>query len=350
MKTTVERIGPQLERALPAAWLIAGDEPLLVAEAADQVRAAARSQGYTQRELHIVERGFDWDALRTSSQNLSLFAERRIVELRLASARPGERGGAVLAGLAAEPDPDRLVLVTAPKLDAAAARARWIKAFESHGVFAQAWPVEATAMPGWIAARLRRQGLAADREAIELLASRCEGNLLAASQEIDKLALLVVAGQRIGVEEVLAWAGDSARFDVFRLADAALAGDARRALHVLAGLRREGVEPVLISWSLIKELRTLISLRAKLRSSSAIDRLLEAERIWPRRRPLFRKALLRLTPDRLAELQQLAARTDLAIKGQAHGQPWSLLGEFILGLTLADAPLPQAHDALPADA
>ncbi len=344
MKTTVERIGPQLERELPAAWLIAGDEPLLVAEAADQVRAAARSQGYTQRELHMIERGFDWDGLRASSQNLSLFAERRIVELRLASARPGERGGAVLAGLAAEPDPDRLVLVTAPKLDAAAARARWVRAFESHGVFAQAWPVDAAAMPGWIAARLRRQGLAADREAIELLASRCEGNLLAASQEIDKLALLA-AGQRIGVDQVLASAGDSARFDVFRLADAALAGDARRALHVLAGLRREGVEPVLISWSLIKELRALIALRAKLGSSSAVDRVLEAERIWPRRRPLFRKALLRLTPDRLAELQQLAARTDLAIKGQAPGQPWSLLAEFILGLTLADAPLPQAREA-----
>lgn len=348
MKTTVDRLGSVLEGALPAAWLITGDEPLLVAEAADQVREAARAQGYTQRELNVVERGFDWDALLNASRNLSLFAERRIVELRLATARPGERGGAVLTGLADDPDPDRLVLVTAPKLDAATARTRWVRAFESHGVFAQAWPVEAAAMPGWIGSRLRRRGLTADRDAIELLASRCEGNLLAASQEIDKLALLA-DGARVGVEDVLTSAADSARFDVFRLADAALAGDARRALRVLAGLRREGVEPVLVSWSLVKELRTLVSLRARLGGTSAVDRVLEAARVWPRRRPLFRKALLRLTPDRLAELQQLAARTDLAIKGQAPGQPWSLLGELVLGLALAGVPLPQARASLAVD-
>jgi DNA polymerase-3 subunit delta len=348
MKTTVDRIAPLLKGELARAWLIAGDEPMLVSEAADEIRAAAVRAGHTERELHVVERGFDWNALATAAHNLSLFADRRVVEIRLASLRPGDRGAEVLAELAAEPDPDRLVLVQAPKLDAAVARSAWVRAFEQHGVLAQAWPIEAAALPGWIAARMRRQGLTAERDAIQLLASRCEGNLLAARQEIDKLAL-TASGGCVTLDQVLDSAGDSARFDVFKLADAALAGDTRRALRVLAGLQREGVEPVLISWSLAKELRALVRLRARLANPAAVDRLLEAANVWSRRRPIIRKALLRLTPERIADLQQLAARTDMAIKGQGQGQPWSLLGEFVLGLSHPAAPLPQARTAAMAD-
>jgi DNA polymerase III subunit delta len=348
MKTTVDRIAPLLKGELARAWLIAGDEPMLVSEAADEIRAAAVRAGHTERELHVVERGFDWNALATAAHNLSLFADRRVVEIRLASLRPGDRGAEVLAELAAEPDPDRLVLVQAPKLDAAVARSAWVRAFEQHGVLAQAWPIEAAALPGWIAARMRRQGLTAERDAIQLLASRCEGNLLAARQEIDKLAL-TASGGSVTLDQVLDSAGDSARFDVFKLVDAALAGDTRRALRVLAGLQREGVEPVLISWSLAKELRALVRLRARLANPAAVDRLLEAANVWSRRRPIIRKALLRLTPERIADLQQLAARTDMAIKGQGQGQPWSLLGEFVLGLSHPAAPLPQACTAAMAD-
>ncbi|MCC5868512.1 MAG: DNA polymerase III subunit delta [Gammaproteobacteria bacterium] len=341
MKTTVDRLGSLLDGEPARAWLITGDEPLLVAEAADDVRKAAARAGFSERELHLVERGFDWNTLAAGAQNLSLFATRRIVELRLTSLRPGDRGAAVLAELAGSTDPDCLVLVAAPKLDAAAARSAWVKAFERHGVVAQAWPVEAAALPGWITARLRRQGLTADTDAIQLLASRCEGNLLAARQEIDKLA--ITAGkQRITLEQVLASAGDSARFDVFKLADAALLGDARRALRVLGGLRGEGVEAVLISWALVRELRELVRLRAKAGASRSVDRLLEEARVWPRRRPIIRKALLRLTPDRLADLHQLAARTDMAIKGQGAGDPWSLLTELVLGFSHPAAALPQA--------
>ncbi len=349
MKTNVDRLGPLLNGEPARAWLITGDEPLLVAEAAEEVRKAAARVGFSERELHLVERGFDWNALSTSAQNLSLFATRRIVELRLSSLRPGDRGAAVLTELASTDDADTLALVQAPKLDATAARSAWVKAFEKHGVVAQAWPVEAAALPGWITARLRRQGLAADADAVQLLASRCEGNLLAARQEIDKLAMTAGKG-RITLDQVLASAGDSARFDAFKLADAALSGDARRALRVLNGLRGEGVEPVLISWTLVRELRDLVRLRAKAGSSKSVDRLLEEARVWPRRRPIIRKALLRLTPDRLAELHQLAARTDMAIKGQGGGDPWSLLLEFVLGLSHAQAALPQARLSAVADA
>lgn len=349
MKTTVDRLGPLLEASLARAWLICGDEPLLVAEAADAVRAAARRQGYSERELHVVERGFDWNGLAAGAQNLSLFAERRLVELRLASLKPGERGAAVLAELAADPDPDRMVLVQAPKLDAAAARSAWARAFEQHGVLAQAWPVEPGALPGWLSTRLRAQGLMADREAVQLLASRCEGNLLAARQEIDKLLLLYGPGP-VTLEQVLEASSDSARFDVFRLADAALAGDPRRALRVLESLRREGTEAVLVAWSLVRELRALAVLRARLGNSRAVDRALEEARIWPRRRPLIRQALLRLDRARLDSLLQLAARSDLAIKGQGPGDPWSLLRELVLGLAHPDAPLPQAAGPLLAEA
>ena len=342
MKLAARELDGRLRRGLGAhAWLVVGDEPLLRAEATERIRDTARVEGFGERELHVVERGFDWQALGESARTMSLFAERRIIEVRMPSPRPGDAGGKALARLAEDPGDDTLVLVEAPKLDASAARTAWVKAFEKHGVLVQVWPLEPAQLPQWIGARMRAAGLVADSDAVQLLASRCEGNLLAARQEIEKLGLLLGQGAKVSVEAVQAAAADSARFDVFRLVDVALDGNAARALRVLDGLRREGVEPVLISWALSRELGSLVRLARAAADMRSADRALEAARVWPRRRPLVKKALQRHDTASLIRLQQLAAHVDRCIKGAAPGHPWMLLTEAVTHLSRPDFPLTQ---------
>ena len=214
-------------------YLISGDEPLLAAEAADAVRARARGAGFTEREVHFIERAADWDELRASAANLSLFGARRVVEIRLASARPGTAGNAALVALLEARDPDTLFLILTPRLDRDAQGADWVRAVEAHGAWVQIWPVDSHRLVAWLKGRCRRLKLEASDEALELLAARTEGNLLAAHQELTKLTLLAPEG-RVTPDTVLASVADSARFDVFRLGEAVLAGETARALRVLA--------------------------------------------------------------------------------------------------------------------
>ena len=249
MKLTSDSLATHLgERLLPV-YLVSGDEPLLAAEAADAVRARARGAGFTEREVHFIERAADWDEVRASAANLSLFGARRVVEIRLASGRPGTAGNAALIALLEAPDPDTLFLILTPRLDRDAQGADWVRAVEAHGAWVQIWPVDSHRLAAWLRGRCRRLNLDASDEALELLAARTEGNLLAAHQELTKLALLAPAG-RVTPDAVLAAVADSARFDVFGLGEAVLAGETARALRVLAGLRAEGTEPTLALWAL----------------------------------------------------------------------------------------------------
>ncbi|TLY76047.1 MAG: DNA polymerase III subunit delta, partial [Gammaproteobacteria bacterium] len=242
MKLTSDSLATHLgERLLPV-YLVSGDEPLLAAEAADAVRARARGAGFTEREVHFIERAADWDEVRASAANLSLFAARRVVEIRLASPRPGTAGNAALIALLEARDPDTLFLILTPRLDRDAQGADWVRAVEAHGAWVQIWPVDSHRLAAWLRGRCRRLKLDASDEALELLAARTEGNLLAAHQELTGLALLAPAG-RVTPDAVLAAVADSARFDVFGLGEAVLAGETARALRVLAGLRAEGTEP-----------------------------------------------------------------------------------------------------------
>ena len=194
MRINTDQVARTLERGLPPVWLIAGDEVLLTGEAADLVRARARRDGFTGRELFVTDRGFDWSEVSTAGRSLSLFAERRILEIRMPTARPGKEGGAALAALAADPGPDNLVLVITARPEKEAWSSAWLKAFEKYGVFVQSWPVEAAKLPAWVTQRGAKLGLKFERGAAELLAERVEGNLLAAQQEIEKLALLEPGG------------------------------------------------------------------------------------------------------------------------------------------------------------
>ena len=226
MRINTDQLARTLEKSLARAWLIAGDEILLTGEAADAVRARARAEGFAGRDLFVTDRSFDWSEIRHASQALSLFAERRILEIRMPTPRPGKEGAAVLAALAADPGPDNLLLVVTTRPEKEVWSSAWLKAFEKHGVFVQTWPVEIKRLPAWITERATRLGIAFERGAAELLAERVEGNLLAAQQELEKLALLH-PGARLDIEAVQAAVANSARYDVFQLGEAALAGDAR---------------------------------------------------------------------------------------------------------------------------
>jgi len=334
MRINADRLSRELESQLAPVWLVSGDEPLLVGEAADAIRARARELGYTERETFFVEPKFDWSAVSGSSQAMSLFSERRIIEVKMASPRPGAEGGQVLAALAADPPPDTVVLITTGRLEREAFASAWFKAFEQHAVVVQAWPVEIGRLPQWILARARRHGLRLDEGGARLLAERVEGNLLAAHQEIEKLAL-THGGGTLGEDDVASAVANSARYDVFQLGEAALAGDAARALRILEGLRGEGAEPTLVLWVICRDIRALAMARS---GASRPSYGRQAER----RSEALRRAVTRMAGKRLAPLVHLAAQADRSIKGLGPGDAWDELAALTAGL--AGVPLPgEAH-------
>ncbi len=256
MKLTFDSLARQLERQLLPVYLISGDEPLLAGEAADAVRARARALGFTERDVHFLDRGVDWDAVRAAVGTLSLFAARRLIELRLPSGKPGVAGGRALTGIIQSIGDDVLLLIVTGRLDRDAQGADWVRAVEARGAWLAVWPIPAERMLSWLEARCRRLGLAADAEALELLAERTEGNLLAAQQELEKLKLLA-GSERVTAERVLVGTTDSARFSVGELSAALTAGQLTRALRILEGLRSESVELPLVLWAAVKALREL---------------------------------------------------------------------------------------------
>jgi DNA polymerase-3 subunit delta len=332
MRIQAEHIARTLEKGLARAWLIAGEEALLTGEAADAVRASARAQGYAGRDLFVTDRSFDWSEVSAASRTQSLFAERRILELRMPTPRPGKEGGAVLAALAADPGPDNLVLVVTTRPEKETWASAWFKAFEKHGVVVLAQPVEIGRLPQWIAARGAKLGLRFDKGAAELLAERVEGNLLAAQQEIEKLALLRKDGA-VSVDAVQAAVANSARYDVFQLAEAALQGDAPRSLRILEGLRAEGAEPPLVLWALCRDLRALADVRHGVRKAAygaAAERHAE----------LVERAAERFGRRPIEPWFEAAARIDRQVKGQAPGVAWTTLTGLVA--SLSGASLPQA--------
>jgi len=256
MKLSLESLASQLEQRLLPAYLVSGDEPLRVGEAADRIRARARADGFGEREVFFVERaGSIWDEALQAAQSLSLFAPRRTIEIRLPTGKAGVAGGAALQRLIAATGPDLLLLVITGKLERDTQSAEWVRALEARGAWLTIWPVSRAQLPHWLQQRARAAQLVLDEQAAALLSERCEGNLLAAQQEIDKLALLLPRGARVGTAEVAASSAESARYDVFQLGEAVRARDAARALRILGGLQSEGAEPPLVLWALLRELR-----------------------------------------------------------------------------------------------
>jgi DNA polymerase III subunit delta len=316
LKLSGDTLTAQLARALAPVYLVASDEPLLQLEAAAAIRAQALASGCTERELHFIDTAADWGKLPAAVNTLSLFAQRRLVELRLRSSKPGVAGAAVLQNLLAVEDPDRVLLIMAPALDRDSQSAAWVRAIESKGVWVQINSVAPEQFPQWLQRRAGALKLQLTSDAIALLAERTQGNLLAAQQELEKLRLaLPEAVTAVSVDELYAVLADSARFDVFQLGEAALGGEAVRALRILQGLHSEGVESILVLWSISKAVRDLWA--------AVAPQSTQPPRVWGRQKLALEQGRRRAGRLRFAQLITHASRIDRIIKGRASGDAWN---------------------------
>ncbi len=329
MKLRIDQLADQLQQGLRPVYLLSGDEPLQLGEAADAIRAAARAQGFAEREVMHVEAGFDWNTLASASNTLSLFAEQRLIDLRLPSGKPGRDGGAALSDYADNPAPDTVLLVSCGKLDKNAAKAKWFKALDKAGVTLQVWPVEPVQLPRWVQQRMRSRGLSASPEAAQLLAERVEGNMLAAAQEVEKLRLLY-GESAIDAEMVEQGVADSARYDIFELVDTALLGNAERVARIMEGLRGEGVEPILILWALVREIRAMEEMAYEIEHGASVDAVMKSRWVWQKRQPAVRAGLKRHNQRRWSQLLRRAVRIDRMVKGAEQGNPRDELVQLAL--------------------
>ncbi len=332
MRVYPEQLAAQLKRQLLPVYLVSGDEPLLQQECCDLIRGAARAEGCTVRE--VIEAGgahFDWREILHNATSMSLFAERKLVELRLPSGKPGADGSKALCEFLELASPDDVLLVVSGKIDKQSTNSKWYKALDKAGATIQVWPVDARNLPGWLRQRVEAAGMRIDDDALQLLSDRVEGNLLAAVQEVEKLKLLVTDSQ-ITADTVTSAVSDNARYNLFEMADSALKGDARASLRMLHGLRGEGSEPVVVLWALAREIHTLHEVQQDCAAGMAAQQALTARRVWPKRVPLMQAALARHDRQSMSQLLQQAARVDGSIKGYAGGRPWDNLEDLILGL------------------
>lgn len=323
--------------ALAPAYLVAGAETLRVLEGADAVRAAARSQGYGGREVFEPEgRDVDWDGLEASLRAPGLFSARRLVEVRLPTGKPGKQGAEVISGYCAAPPPDTCLLVTGGDWSRKQHGGKWSDAIAAVGAVAIGWPVKPHELEGWLEARLRRRGVRAERDAVRLLVERVEGNLLAAAQEIDKLALLAGDGV-LDAARMQSLVADAARFDVFRLIEGALNGQGAQAVRMLAGLRAEGeAVPALMGMVVMELQRMAVLARVKARGGN-LGAEFKAQRIWDAREAAYRRALERHPPGRWERFVAAAGEVDRVAKGRGDGDAWRLLERLLLAVADARA-------------
>ena len=312
-------------------YTVFGDEPLLALEAADAIRAAARSAGFAEREVLTAESGFDWDALESSGSSLSLFGGGRFVELRIPTGKPGTVGAAAIQKYCARLADDAVTLVLLPGVDRKTQAAAWFQSLATAGRVIQVRPVSRDRLPRWIGERLGQQEQRADGETLEFLADRVEGNLLAADQEVKKLALLHPPG-RITLESARAAVTDVARFDVFQLSDALVAGDLARFVRVVDGLKSAGEAPALVLWALARDVEALALVKSNPRPAPDAARALG---LWESRRAAFDKTAKRVSANALSAAVLMCAELDRQSKGMHDGDPWE--GFVLLAETLWDA-------------
>ncbi|MDP5240370.1 DNA polymerase III subunit delta [Uliginosibacterium sp. 31-16] len=323
MNLRPEQLATHLQRDLAPLYVLHGDEPLLVIEAADAIRAAARQQGVTEREVQVTHQYFKWDEFGLSAGNLSLFGERKLIDLRIPNGKPGKQGGEALTRLARELDPHGtdITLITLPLLDWTVRKAVWFTALSEAGTVIECNAPELAQLPQWIAGRLARQQQSAARDALEFIAGHVEGNLLAAHQEIQKLGLLYNPGE-LTLEQVEDAVLHVARYDTEKLRTALLEGDAPRCARLLEGLKGEGAATPLVLWTMANEIRTLANVRAAMDAGQSVDAALKAERVFGPRQNLVKRAVQRLKSGSLRAALMHAARVDRLAKGLGKGDVW----------------------------
>ena len=352
MQISAAQLGAHLEKDLCPLYVLHGDEPLLAQEAGDAIRAAGRARGHTERSVHVVSGAhFDWGAVLAAGSSQSLFADRQVVELQIPTGKPGKDGSLALQRIAegAALDDSTLWLITLPRLDKATRSGAWFGALQAHGATLQLDAIERGALPAWIAQRLARQGqrVRAGEEGqrtLQFFADRVEGNLLAAQQEISKLALLYPAGE-LSWAQVESAVANVARYDVFKLSEAVLAGNTARLARMLAGLRAEGETPVLVHYQLAEDIRGLKRVHDAIAGGRPLPLALRENRIWGPRERAFERVLPRLSAPGLARLLAAAHAVDGIVKGLKRpdwpAEPWQALQHLALMLARACNPPPR---------
>ena len=333
MRLAPPALSGRLQKGLDSAYLLFGAEPLLVEESAEAIRTAARSQGVEEILRYTAGVDLDWKQLLSAGQALSLFASKRLLEIRLPTGRPGDTGAEVLMEFLSDPERTDHLVVILGKVDKAIQSSKWFKAIESQSTAVEARAVTPQQLPAWIRDRLRAEGIKATKGAIERLAYCSEGNLLFAAQEISKLPL-VLDGAELDEAALDAMTSDQARFSVFPLVDAALAGKTAESVRMLHGLQREGSEAILVNWALAREVRSLYPMSLEIAAGADRKSVLQRHRVWRSRASCISSALSRLNPKSLQALLQQLAYSDLVLKGQrqAPGGIWAELERAVLML------------------
>jgi DNA polymerase-3 subunit delta len=332
MRVRADQLPAQLGKQMLPVYLVTGDEPLLVQEACDAVRSGCRSAGCSEREVMHVDGKFKWDQLTASAAEMSLFAESKLIELRIPTGKPGAEGSKALVQYLANPPSDNILLIVAGKIDKQSTSSKWFKTIDQAGAVTQIWPVDARELPRWLQQRCSQAGLEIDQDALLMLSDRVEGNLLAAAQEIEKLRLLG-NGTRITTENISDSVADNARYNLFALIDSALQGDAAHALKMLQGLRAEGTDATVVLWGLSRELRLLYQCKTDIERGQNQNQALQSQRVWDKRKPIVSAGLARHSLPALANLLHQASLADHSIKGLADGNPWDKLSQLVLELS-----------------
>jgi DNA polymerase III subunit delta len=333
MQLRVDALDGHLAKTIAPLYVISSDEHLLALEAADKIRKAARANGYSERDVLTVERTFKWGELLAANQALSLFGDKKLIELRIPTGKPGKDGGAALQAYAKDLSPDNLTLITLPKLDWQTAKAAWVASLQQAAVYIEIPTIERAQLPGWIGTRLASQGQSADRQGLDFIADRVEGNLLAAHQEIQKLGLLHEPG-KLTFEQIHDAVLNVARYDVFKLSEAMLAGDPARLVRMLEGLKGEGEALPLVLWAVAEEIRTLLKLKSGMAQGRPLGMLLKEYRIWGPRERMMEPALRRISLPTLEKALQDAAQVDKMVKGLRSkafaGDAWDAMLQLAL--------------------
>jgi DNA polymerase-3 subunit delta len=329
MRLKPEQLAGALQKNLASVYLLSGDEPLQIGELSDAIRQAAKNAVFSERDIFSTDSGFDWSDISNAASSLSIFGDKKVLDLRVPSANFGTEGAKTLTTYCEYLPADTILLITCGKLNSASLKTRWFEAIDKVGITIQVRPLEGEELLQWLRNRLQQRGLNTDNEGLQLLSTRIEGNLLAAAQEIEKLYVLYGGGM-LTVEQIFDVVADSSRYDVFKLIDTLLAANVNRVFKVLAGLQSEGIAAPVVLWALMREARTLSKIKLALSNGQSKDTVFRQHQIWDKRISLIEKTIKRLSHNQLFDILRLSAKADRQAKGQESGDAW----ETILAICL----------------
>lgn len=329
----IDQLNNTLKKQLVPVYLVTGDEPLQTQEACDAIRKTAKLNGFEERELYHTDSGFEWDTLYHATNSLSLFANKKLIEIRVTNGKLGDAGSKAIVEFCESRGDDTLLLLVLPKIDKRSQSSKWYKSIDAIGHIISIWPITPQTLPKWLDSRLKNAGLNADSEAIDILATKVEGNLLAAVQEIEKLKLLNPENKIIDVHTMAQAVVSSARYDVFGMVDKALTGLAREASQSLLGVKAEGTKSAVVLWALSSEIRKLAAVRESMDSGMSLDFAAKNNGVWQSKKNIYNQALRRLDSNQLHMLIRQALNTEKIIKGALKGDEWANMLDMVLALS-----------------